>query len=65
VVLVSHSTPAIARTMAALSQTGTRTLAIFITPNGAAPEETAKLGGPELEVRTVSPYNWVEMLDRL
>jgi uncharacterized protein (DUF58 family) len=65
VVLASRPTPAIARAMAALSQAGTRTLAIFITPDGATPEEAANLGRPELEVRTASPYNWVEMLETL
>jgi len=65
VVLASQPTPAVARAVAALSRAGTRTLAIFITPDGFAPEETATLGGPELAVRTVSPDNWVKMLREL
>lgn len=64
-VLASRPTPAVVRAATALPRAGSRTLAIFITPDGAPPEGTAALGGPGLETRTVSPYNWVEMLETL
>ena len=33
--------------------------------DGAPPEAVAALGGPDLVVRTVSPHNWVEMVETL
>jgi len=65
VVLASHPTTAIAKAVATLSQTGSQTLAVFITPDGATPDVAAKLGGPNLELKTVSPHNWAEMLGEL
>ena len=65
VVLASHPTPEVARAAAVLPRAGSRTLAIFITPDGAPPEGAAALSGPGLAVRTVSPQNWMEILETL
>ncbi|MBN1219597.1 MAG: DUF58 domain-containing protein [Anaerolineae bacterium] len=65
VVLISNPNIALARALTTLPPKGTQTLAIFITPTGALPEEfrVSKITG--LEIRRVSPYNWAEVVEEL
>jgi uncharacterized protein (DUF58 family) len=65
VILISNPNVAISRALMTLQQKGTQTLAIFITPDGAIPEQVHVSKVTGLEVRSVSPHNWAEMLEIL
>ncbi len=65
VVLVSHPTETIAKTLPALPRQGTQTLAIFITSEGALPPTTPALKAAGLEIKSASPHNWAEVLAEL
>ncbi|MBN1993761.1 MAG: DUF58 domain-containing protein [Anaerolineae bacterium] len=63
VVLASHPDPSLARVLAALPRKGGQTLAVFITPGGAMPENVKVTKTRGLEVKQVSPYNWTEAIE--
>lgn len=65
VVLVSRPTPNIIRAIHTTHQKGSRVLALFITPDGAIPPEISPAGAAGLEIAGMSPYNWVEVLEKL
>jgi uncharacterized protein (DUF58 family) len=65
VILISHPNQAIARALNTVRQKGTQTLAIFITPEGNLPDNIHVSGARGLEIVSVSPYNWEEVLAEL
>jgi uncharacterized protein (DUF58 family) len=65
VVLISHPDETIIKTLSTLAQPGRSTLTVFITPNGTLPSLAASLKGTHLTVRSVSPYNWIDVLTDL
>ncbi len=62
VALISRPDETTFRALLTLPRRSRRALALFITPDGALFPLAAVSG---LEVKAVSPYNWVEVLDRL
>jgi uncharacterized protein (DUF58 family) len=65
VVLVSRPDEATGRALAALQQRGSRTLALFISPDGTVPVSALAAGGERLVVKSASPHSWVEVLNTL
>jgi uncharacterized protein (DUF58 family) len=65
VVLLSHPTADAVRGLHMLRQKGSQTLAIFITPDGTIPADLHVSSAAGLEIVSVSPYNWAEVLETL
>jgi uncharacterized protein (DUF58 family) len=65
VILISNPNVAVARALTTLQQKGTQSLAIFITPDGAMPEQAHVSKATGLEIQSTSPHNWIEMLEDL
>ncbi len=65
VILISRPHEAIIKALSTLSQPTRQTLAIFITPNGALPPTASSLKTAGLEVKSVSPHNWLDVLINL
>jgi hypothetical protein len=65
VALISRPHETIIKRLTTLAQSGRQTLAIFITPDGTLPLIASSLARTSLEVKSVSPHNWVEMLTNL
>jgi uncharacterized protein (DUF58 family) len=63
VVLISNPNVAITRALTILQQKGTQTLAIFITPDGTIPKQVHISKAIGLEIKSVSPHNWADMLE--
>jgi hypothetical protein len=65
VVLVSRAYPALAQSLVLLPRRGIQTLVIFITPDGAMPAEVKIASATGLAVKSVSPHNWIALLEEL
>jgi uncharacterized protein (DUF58 family) len=65
VVLISRPHETMIKALSRLALSGRQTLAIFITPDGALPAMASSLNRTGLEVKGVSPHNWVEMFTNL
>ncbi len=65
VVLLSHPTAEAARALNMVRQKGSQTLAIFITPDGTIPTDLHVSRAAGLEIASVNPYNWAEVLETL
>ena len=63
VILISNPQADISRALATLQRKGTQTLAIFITPDGAMPEQIHISKSTGLEIKSVSPHNWADLLE--
>jgi hypothetical protein len=63
IVLISNPNVAITRALTILQQKGAQTLAIFITPDGAIPKQVHISKAIGLEIKSVSPHNWAELLE--
>ena len=65
VVLISRSDEVIIKELDTLHRKGTKTLAVFITPDGTMPVSALGQSRAGLEIKAVSPHNWMEMLSEL
>jgi uncharacterized protein (DUF58 family) len=64
-VLISHPTSRLVRALSTLRQKGTQILAVFITPDGVIPEDIHLSRTTGLDIATVSPHSWEDVLAEL
>lgn len=65
VVLVSQVNETITRALPDLARPGSQGLVFFITPDGLLPPLAHLARAAEVELKSVSPHNWTEVLDKL
>ena len=62
VALISRATTTLDRALLNLPRRGVSTLAVFITLDGALPEESHIAAATGLVIKSVSPHNWADIL---
>ncbi len=65
VVLVSQVNETIAKALPSLARPGSQGLVFFITPDGSLPPLAHVARAAEVELKSVSPHNWAEVLEKL